>query len=62
MKAVRKRIMDELFLNLLWRFIKPGHVEHGMFRAASEGLPLFHYCLEKRIDLSHVIVDCKVTF
>lgn len=39
MKAVRKRIRDKRFLALLWRFIKAGHVDEGLFRAASEGVP-----------------------
>jgi group II intron reverse transcriptase/maturase len=39
MKAVRRRIRDRRFLNLLWRFIKAGHIDAGLFRAASEGVP-----------------------
>jgi len=39
MKCVRKRIRDARFLSLLWRFIRAGHVDHGLFRAASEGVP-----------------------
>ena len=39
MKCVRKRIRDARFLSLLWRFIKAGHVDKGLFRAASEGVP-----------------------
>ena len=39
MKFVRKRIRDKRFLSLLWRFIKAGHVDKGLFRAASEGVP-----------------------
>lgn len=39
MKAVRKRIADQRFLKLLWRIIKAGCVDHGLFRAASEGVP-----------------------
>jgi len=39
MKAVRRRIRDRRFLNLLWRFIKAGHIAAGLFRAASEGVP-----------------------
>lgn len=39
MRCVRKRIRDQRFLNLLWRFIKAGHVDHGLFRASSEGVP-----------------------
>ncbi len=39
MKCVRKRIRDPRFLSLLWRFIKAGHVDRGLFRAASKGVP-----------------------
>ena len=39
MKCTRKRIRDARFLSLLWRFIKAGHVDQGLFRAASEGVP-----------------------
>jgi group II intron reverse transcriptase/maturase len=39
MKCVRKRIRDVRFLSLLWRFIRAGHVDKGLFRASSEGVP-----------------------
>lgn len=39
MTCVRRRIRDSRFLSLLWRFLKAGHVDHGLFRAASEGVP-----------------------
>jgi len=39
MKCVRRRIRDVRFLSLLWRFIKAGHVDQGLFRAASNGVP-----------------------
>lgn len=39
MKCLRKRIRDRRFLDLLWRFIKAGHVDRNLFRAASEGVP-----------------------
>ena len=39
MKCVKKRIRDTRFLSLLWRFIKAGHIDKGLFRAASEGVP-----------------------
>ena len=39
MKCVRTRIRDVRFLSLLWRFIKAGHVDQGLFRASSEGVP-----------------------
>ena len=39
MSCVRQRIRDVRFLSLLWRFITAGHVDKGLFRAASEGVP-----------------------
>ena len=39
MKCVRKRIRDARFLSLLWRFIRAGHIDKGLFWAASEGVP-----------------------
>ncbi|UYM18885.1 group II intron reverse transcriptase/maturase [Endozoicomonas euniceicola] len=39
MKGVRRRIRDQRFLNLLWRFIKSGHIDKKLFCAASEGVP-----------------------
>jgi group II intron reverse transcriptase/maturase len=39
MKCLRKRIRDRRFLNLVWRMIKAGHIDRGLFRAASEGVP-----------------------
>lgn len=39
LKAVRKRISDQRFLTLLWKFIKAGCVDRGLFCAASEGVP-----------------------
>lgn len=39
MRCVRKRICDKRFLSLLWRFIKSGHVDRGLFCAASKGVP-----------------------
>lgn len=39
MKCLRKRICDRRFLNLVWRMIKAGHIDRGLFRAASEGVP-----------------------
>jgi RNA-directed DNA polymerase len=39
MKCVRRRIHDRRFIALLWRFVKAGHVEKGLFRAAHEGVP-----------------------
>jgi retron-type reverse transcriptase len=39
MRAVRKRIADQRFLALVWKLIKAGCVDRGLFRAASEGVP-----------------------
>lgn len=39
MKGIRKRVADQRFLALLWKFIKAGHVDQGLFRASSEGVP-----------------------
>ncbi|MFD2672031.1 reverse transcriptase domain-containing protein [Marinicrinis sediminis] len=39
MKAVRKRISDHRFLALLWKILKTGCVDRGLFRASSEGIP-----------------------
>lgn len=39
LKCVRKRIRDQRFLSLLWRFIKAGHIDKGLFCAANRGVP-----------------------
>lgn len=39
LQCVRRRIRDPRFESLLWRFLKAGHVDRGLFRAASEGVP-----------------------
>ena len=39
MSCVRQRIHDARFLTLLWRFIKAGHIDKGLFCAASKGVP-----------------------
>lgn len=39
MHAVRKRIADQRFLALLWKLLKAGCVDRGLFCAASEGVP-----------------------
>ena len=39
LKGIRKRIADQRFLALMWKFIKAGCVDRGLFRAASEGVP-----------------------
>ncbi|EAM9793234.1 hypothetical protein DYU29_26120 [Salmonella enterica] len=37
-KTVCRRIRDPRFIVLLWKIIKAGHVDAGLFRAASEGV------------------------
>ena len=44
MKGVRKRIADQRFLTLLWKFIKAGHVDQNLFRASSQGVPQGGLC------------------
>ncbi len=39
MKSVRRRIRDKRFTALLWKLLKSGHVDKGLFRAAHEGVP-----------------------
>ncbi|HEA3202749.1 TPA: group II intron reverse transcriptase/maturase, partial [Aeromonas veronii] len=39
MKAVRRRVSDARFMVQLWKTIKAGHIDAGLFRAASEGVP-----------------------
>ncbi|MBL4644948.1 MAG: group II intron reverse transcriptase/maturase [Rhizobiales bacterium] len=39
LKCVRRRICDKRFADLLWRILKAGHIDRGLFRASSEGVP-----------------------
>jgi RNA-directed DNA polymerase len=39
LKSVRRRICDKRFVDLLWRILKAGHIDRGLFRASSEGVP-----------------------
>ncbi|BCI68748.1 hypothetical protein AAJCM20276_33720 [Acetobacter aceti] len=39
LRSIRRRIMDDRFIDLLWRILKAGHIERGLFVAASEGVP-----------------------
>jgi RNA-directed DNA polymerase len=39
MKCVRTRICDERFLDLLWKLLKAGCIDKGLFCAAHEGVP-----------------------
>ncbi|MDR6774756.1 group II intron reverse transcriptase/maturase [Azospirillum sp. BE72] len=38
-RCVRRRIRDDRFMDLLWRLLKAGHVDRGLFVASSEGVP-----------------------
>ena len=38
-KCVRRRIRDKRFVDLLWRILKSGHIDRGLFMASSEGVP-----------------------
>lgn len=39
MKCVRKRISCKQFNNLLWLFIKAGHIDKNLFCSTSQGVP-----------------------
>lgn len=39
LKGLRKRIVDQRCIALLWKFIKAGRVDRGLFCAASESVP-----------------------
>jgi len=39
LRCVRRRIQDDRFVDLLWRLLKAGHVDRGLFVASSEGVP-----------------------
>jgi len=39
MKCVRKRISCQRFNDLLWQFLKAGHIDRNLFCATSEGVP-----------------------
>nr|WP_093175367.1 group II intron reverse transcriptase/maturase [Pseudovibrio sp. Tun.PSC04-5.I4] len=39
LSCVRKRIRDKRFIALLWRLLKAGHIDKGLFCAASKGVP-----------------------
>jgi len=38
-RCVRRRIADQRFLALLWKLLKAGCIDRGLFRATSEGVP-----------------------
>ena len=39
LRCVRRRVRDDRFVDLLWRFLKAGHVDRGLFAASNEGVP-----------------------
>lgn len=39
LQCVRRRVRDRRFVDLLWRLLKAGHVDRGLFVASSEGVP-----------------------
>ena len=39
LQCVRRRVQDGRFVDLLWRFLKAGHIDRGLFTASSEGVP-----------------------
>ena len=38
-RCVRRRVQDGRFVDLLWWFLKAGHVDRDLFTASSEGVP-----------------------
>ncbi|KZL26320.1 Group II intron-encoded protein LtrA [Pseudovibrio sp. WM33] len=38
-RYIRRRVRDKRFIGLLWRILKAGHIDRGLFRASSEGVP-----------------------
>lgn len=39
MKCLRRRIYDKRLLEVIWKFLKAGHIDKGLFCAASNGVP-----------------------
>lgn len=39
LRCVRRRVQDGRFVDLLWRILKAGHIDRGLFTASSEGVP-----------------------
>ena len=39
LQCVRRRVRDGRFVDLLWRILKAGHIDRGLFAASSEGVP-----------------------
>ncbi|CTQ63505.1 reverse transcriptase domain-containing protein [Roseibium album] len=39
LRCVRRQVRDGRFVGLLWRILKAGHIDRGLFKAASEGVP-----------------------
>ncbi|WP_442869913.1 reverse transcriptase domain-containing protein [Bradyrhizobium sp. CCBAU 45389] len=38
-RCVRRRVQEGRFVDLLWRFLKAGHIDRDLFTASSEGVP-----------------------
>ncbi|MCK1349672.1 hypothetical protein IVB56_00640 [Bradyrhizobium sp. CW7] len=38
-RCVRRRVQDGRFVDLLWRFLKAGHIDRDLFTASSVGVP-----------------------
>ena len=39
MKCIRKRISDKRLITLIWKLLKAGHIDNGLFCAANQGVP-----------------------
>lgn len=39
MHCIRKRVCDKRLLDIIWKFLKAGHIDKGLFCAASTGVP-----------------------
>jgi hypothetical protein len=39
LQCVRRRLRDGRFVDLLWRILKAGHIDRGLFTASGEGVP-----------------------
>ena len=38
-RCVKRRVRDKRFIDLLWRLLKAGHVDKGVFQTSTEGVP-----------------------
>jgi RNA-directed DNA polymerase len=39
LRCARRPIRGDRLIDLLWQFLKPGHIDRGLFVASSEGVP-----------------------